>query len=39
MSVDCVPLSAVELTAAFDRGTYTGAAEVFIDRALELYRG
>jgi 3-carboxy-cis,cis-muconate cycloisomerase len=33
-----VPLSAAELDAAFDPGTYTGAAEVFIDRALDLYR-
>ncbi len=34
-----MPLSAAELDAAFDPGTYTGAADVFIDRALELYRG
>jgi 3-carboxy-cis,cis-muconate cycloisomerase len=34
-----VPLSSGELDAAFDPGTYMGAAEVFIDRALELYRG
>jgi adenylosuccinate lyase len=33
-----VPLSAGELDAAFDPGTYTGAADVFVDRALELYR-
>ena len=34
-----VPLTAGELDAAFDPGTYTGAADVFVDRALELYRG
>ena len=33
-----VPLTAAELDAAFVPGTYMGAAEVFIDRALELYR-
>jgi 3-carboxy-cis,cis-muconate cycloisomerase len=33
-----VPLTAGELETAFDPGTYTGAADVFVDRALELYR-
>jgi 3-carboxy-cis,cis-muconate cycloisomerase len=33
-----VPLTAGELAAAFDPATYTGAAELFVDRALELYR-
>jgi len=34
-----VPLTAAELDAEFDPETYLGAAEVFIDRALDLYRG
>jgi 3-carboxy-cis,cis-muconate cycloisomerase len=33
-----LPLTAAELDAAFVPGTYVGAADVFIDRALELYR-
>jgi 3-carboxy-cis,cis-muconate cycloisomerase len=33
------PLSSAELDAAFDPETYVGAADVFIDRALDLYRG
>jgi 3-carboxy-cis,cis-muconate cycloisomerase len=32
------PLSSAELDAAFDPETYVGAADVFIDRALDLYR-
>jgi 3-carboxy-cis,cis-muconate cycloisomerase len=31
-------LTAAELDAAFDPGTYVGAADTFVDRALELYR-
>jgi 3-carboxy-cis,cis-muconate cycloisomerase len=34
-----VPLTAAELDAEFDPETYMGAAEVFIGRALDLYRG
>jgi 3-carboxy-cis,cis-muconate cycloisomerase len=33
-----MPLSATELDAAFVPETYVGAADVFIDRALDLYR-
>jgi 3-carboxy-cis,cis-muconate cycloisomerase len=34
-----VPMTAAELDAAFVPETYLGAADVFVDRALELYRG
>jgi 3-carboxy-cis,cis-muconate cycloisomerase len=34
-----VPLTTAELDAEFDPETYMGAAEVFIGRALDLYRG
>ena len=34
-----MPLTAAELDAAFVPETYVGAADVFIDRALDLYRG
>ena len=33
-----MPLSSAELDAAFEPETYVGAADVFIDRALDLYR-
>jgi adenylosuccinate lyase len=33
-----MPLSSAELDAAFVPETYVGAADVFIDRALALYR-
>jgi adenylosuccinate lyase len=33
-----MPLSSAELDAAFAPETYVGAADVFIDRALDLYR-
>ena len=33
-----MPLSAAELDAAFVPETYVGAADVFIDRALDSYR-
>jgi 3-carboxy-cis,cis-muconate cycloisomerase len=34
-----MPMSSAELDAAFVPETYVGAADVFIDRALDLYRG
>jgi adenylosuccinate lyase len=33
-----LPLTSAELDAAFVPDTYVGAADVFIDRALDLYR-
>ncbi len=37
-AVPDLPLTSAELDAAFVPGTYVGAADAFIDRALELYR-